>query len=608
MSAAGQAFRVQSYLPNNAAVPPPQTTHAGHAGHMAFGGAPQQQQQQQPQPQYHHSHTYHPQAQAQAHIASPPLSPRAGVQFGGYAPQQQQYGAPQVLPQQLNFPPSPTPATPRTPGIYAGSPSRGHGAAAQQTTAKVVSVVSAETGEAQNFRLCAGEHGDNVRAAVRGAFGVPESSSMAVRDQAGVNIVLGFPSVVEGGKYELFVRALAGAPQIPPQQAPQVQPAPQVAQVAQVPQVQQVPLQVVTQPLPINPSSTVDLPEVQQTSQPTVNVSLQQVHNVASEVPAPAAPQAAAGQTPAAHFHESVTTRQPTIDTGGALSTGPKNRKHSQANPMPGSSKALLIGASYAGQKEALPGSLDAVKSLRTWLGESGFHGQHLVLTDENPADAAHLPTRDNIVRALGWLIQGAKSGDSLFLLFAGHGVEVRHDNGTSYDEALLPVDFRATRPFQVVRQSDVQTHLVDKLPHGCKLTILCDCAHSGGMLDLPYSLRCKKDGNLEWREKLGFPEHEAQGDVVMMSGWRGDQTTDSAMNALSEAFVHAMAKDTNPTFEALVVALRVFLYQKTGPGYQVPRVSSNRRFSQTDVCILLIVWYKKLQKKIQRFYLAAEK
>ena len=420
---------------------------------------------------------------------------------------------------------------------------------ASANLAKVVTVVHADTGEAQAFRLCPGEVGDNVRAAIRGAFGVPDGTAFTIRDAGGVNVVLGYPSVQEGGRYELVAR-----------RTPQ-----EVAAAAA--------------------GGGGATAAFSQTAQPPTALStLQHVRRVA---PADAAGAATPPlpPLPLKQATQEVAQTRPQSTDDAVTATGSKNRVHSQANPMPSCTKALLIGACYAGQKEALPNSVRDAQAVRTYLGDAGFHGQHLVLTDDNQQDAAHLPTRENLLRAFEWLVQNAKAGDSLFLHFSGHGVEVRTDGESEYEEALLPVDFRATKPFQVVKQEEINEVLLSKLPAGCKLTILCDCAHGGSLLKLPFSVRGKKDGAIEWLETVGHTTPEGQGQVVVLSGWRGDQTTDSSTNALSQAFLHAMGRDTNPTVEQLLVVLRDHLQSHSGPGFQVPVIASNCRLQAADVC-----------------------
>eukprot|EP01064_Diplonema_japonicum_P021462 TRINITY_DN3100_c0_g1_i1.p1 TRINITY_DN3100_c0_g1~~TRINITY_DN3100_c0_g1_i1.p1 ORF type:complete len:490 (+),score=109.31 TRINITY_DN3100_c0_g1_i1:39-1508(+) len=427
--------------------------------------------------------------------------------------------------------------------------------------AKIVTIVSGETGEEQNFRLCAGESGENVRAAITGAFGLPPSETFSIRDATGCNIIIGFPSVVDSGRYELVKRSTtAGFPHVPQAQS--------IAQpVAHSPIIHQ-PLP----PMPVMPSSPHT--SYQQAVQPTISHSLQQVHHIQQDLPLPAT----LPFTPLKTYQEVVTTRPPSKE----FTVGTRNKKHHQGAPMGGAFKTLCIGINYTGQKEALSSPVSDVQAMRGYLGEAGFHGQQLVLTDESQTDPAHIPTKENIMRGLRWLCQGAKAGDALVLHFAGHGVEVRDEkDDDKYDEAVLPVDFRSTRPFQVLKSEEITHILTTSLPHGCKLLIVADCAHSGGLVSLPYSLTARKDGNLEWKEKAGCPEPAPE--IIQISGCRNDQTTDSAVNALTPAFIQAMARDTNPSCEALIIEIRNNLYQRSGVGYQVPQISSSKRFAFTD-------------------------
>lgn len=53
-----------------------------------------------------------------------------------------------------------------------------------------------------------------------------------------------------------------------------------------------------------------------------------------------------------------------------------------------------------------------------------------MVLTDDNPNPSGK-PTAQNIVGAIGWLINGAAPGDSLFFHYSGHGGTARGQGGT---------------------------------------------------------------------------------------------------------------------------------------------------------------------------------
>lgn len=61
----------------------------------------------------------------------------------------------------------------------------------------------------------------------------------------------------------------------------------------------------------------------------------------------------------------------------------------------------------------------------------------------DNGDSANDEPTRKNILKAIKWLVKGAKPGDSLFMSFAGHGSQVADMNGdevnTTHESQTLP-------------------------------------------------------------------------------------------------------------------------------------------------------------------------
>lgn len=67
-----------------------------------------------------------------------------------------------------------------------------------------------------------------------------------------------------------------------------------------------------------------------------------------------------------------------------------------------------------------------------------------VILSDDNPVPQSQ-PTRDNIIRAMKWLVNDAQPHDSLFFHYSGHGgqsVDLHWDNVKGYDDTIYPVDF----------------------------------------------------------------------------------------------------------------------------------------------------------------------
>jgi uncharacterized caspase-like protein len=67
-----------------------------------------------------------------------------------------------------------------------------------------------------------------------------------------------------------------------------------------------------------------------------------------------------------------------------------------------------------------------------------------VILTDDTPNPAAY-PTRQNMIRAMKWLVKDAQANDSLFFHYSGHGGQsvAFLDNVNGYEDTIFPVDFQ---------------------------------------------------------------------------------------------------------------------------------------------------------------------
>lgn len=171
-----------------------------------------------------------------------------------------------------------------------------------------------------------------------------------------------------------------------------------------------------------------------------------------------------------------------------------------------GRMRSVIIGINYIGQQGELRGCINDAIRVKNWLPYNDFpndkncHQQH-VLTDEPEGSYANddwvfhaQPTKEQIMKSLAWLVDGAKSGDSLFFHFSGHGVRVPDTSGdeeSGYDESIVPLDYRTTG---VILDDTLNAILVKDLPHGVRLTAIMDCCHSGSALDLPYTFEARTE------------------------------------------------------------------------------------------------------------------
>ncbi|EHK23273.1 uncharacterized protein TRIVIDRAFT_178714 [Trichoderma virens Gv29-8] len=269
-----------------------------------------------------------------------------------------------------------------------------------------------------------------------------------------------------------------------------------------------------------------------------------------------------------------------------------------------GRRKALLIGINYFGQRGQLRGCINDVRNMTAYLVEQfGYKREDMVILTDDQQNPMSQPTKQNILRAMHWLVKDARPNDSLFFHYSGHGGQTKDldgDEPDGYDEVIYPVDFR-----QHGHITDDEMHriMVSPLQAGVRLTAIFDSCHSGTALDLPYIYSTQgilKEPNLAkeaGQGLLGVISSYSQGDlggvanniigffkkattgeeahnralatktspadVVMWSGSKDDQTSadatiaSQATGAMSWAFVTALRKNPQQSYVQLLNSIR---------------------------------------------------
>jgi len=191
---------------------------------------------------------------------------------------------------------------------------------------------------------------------------------------------------------------------------------------------------------------------------------------------------------------------------------------------LTGNKKALFIGINYTGTSAELKGCINDVKNVSALVCQRYNFQNCLYLTDEQ-TDPNKKPTYNNIIEGMKWLVQGAKSGDSLFFHYSGHGGTARDNSDTDetdgFDETILPLDYQSAG--QIV-DDVIYENLVQPLPQGCRLTAVFDSCHSGTVLDLPYTYQC--DGQVEVIENDVRKEVFKKALTIVGSLMTGDKAT----------------------------------------------------------------------------------
>ncbi|PTB44711.1 hypothetical protein M441DRAFT_133059 [Trichoderma asperellum CBS 433.97] len=290
-----------------------------------------------------------------------------------------------------------------------------------------------------------------------------------------------------------------------------------------------------------------------------------------------------------------------------------------------GRRKALLIGINYFGQRGQLRGCINDVRNMTAYLVEHfGYKREDMVILTDDQQNPMSQPTKQNILRAMHWLVKDARPNDSLFFHYSGHGGQTKDldgDEADGYDEVIYPVDFR-----QHGHITDDEMHriMVHPLQAGVRLTAIFDSCHSGTALDLPYIYSTQgilKEPNLAkeaGQGLLGVISSYSQGDmggvanniigffkkattgddahnrtlatktspadVIMWSGSKDDQTSadatiaSQATGAMSWAFVTALKKNPQQSYVQLLNSIRDELATKYT---QKPQLSCSHPLSK---------------------------
>lgn len=93
-----------------------------------------------------------------------------------------------------------------------------------------------------------------------------------------------------------------------------------------------------------------------------------------------------------------------------------------QYSACTGRRKALLIGINYFGTKSQLRGCINDVKNMSTYLnGNFGYAREDMVILTDDQQNPMSQPTKQNMLRAMHWLVKDAQQNDSLFFHYSGN-------------------------------------------------------------------------------------------------------------------------------------------------------------------------------------------
>lgn len=244
-----------------------------------------------------------------------------------------------------------------------------------------------------------------------------------------------------------------------------------------------------------------------------------------------------------------------------------------------GKKRAVLVGVSYTGTDYELRGTVNDVDSMKSLLCDKfGFPSDCILVLTEKSDDPYRVPTRENLLIAMRWLVEDCDAGDSLVFHFSGHGVQKLDTDGDEvdgYNEALCPLDFEEKGK---ILDDEINETIVRPLVPGVKLHAIIDTCHSGTILDLRYLCRISRTGYWQWENHTRQPQKPkgtSGGLAISISGCNDDQKSadssgfaeSAAIGAMTDSFIKAVQSEPGTTYGRLLSAMRGTIRDGQGSG-----------------------------------------
>ncbi|XP_058006627.1 metacaspase-3 [Hevea brasiliensis] len=251
------------------------------------------------------------------------------------------------------------------------------------------------------------------------------------------------------------------------------------------------------------------------------------------------------------------------------------------SSERPTRKRALLCGVSYK-KKYKLKGTVNDVKNMRDLLitdfrfpeecirqltgAKSNIFFYLLRIPDDElnyeETNPELKPTRKNIEKALQWLVEGCRSGDSLVFYFAGHGAQENdndRDEIDGLDETICPTDFQVKG---MIVDDYINSVIVRPLVAGVTLHAIVDACHSATMLDLPYVCNAKEKRWVDNNPPSADYKGTSGGLAICISACRDDQevvdsSTLCGRATLTHNLIQEMKKNPRLTYGALITSVQ---------------------------------------------------
>ena len=224
---------------------------------------------------------------------------------------------------------------------------------------------------------------------------------------------------------------------------------------------------------------------------------------------------------------------------------------------------ALIVGINYNGSKYQLNGCINDAYSMRDFVVSRGCDNIYL-LTDKDIR-----PSKYNILMGLENLLKKSKSGDVIMFYYSGHGSNIKDTNGDEtdgLDEVLVSVDF------QSISDDELNQVIKTNLKSDVSLFIMCDCCHSGTMIDLKYNYN---------EDATVTKDIDMSGNVYYISGCRDTQTSletvidNKIQGLLTNFFINIMKDNSDILWNDLITSIRNKLKETSYS--QLPQLSTSQ-------------------------------
>lgn len=253
--------------------------------------------------------------------------------------------------------------------------------------------------------------------------------------------------------------------------------------------------------------------------------------------------------------------------------------------------RVLLVGINYLGSPNQLKGCVEDITNMYDFL-KNDNHDIHILTDGLVHGKKYDLPTKDNIVKEIKWLVENLTS-DCVFY-YSGHGASITDsskDEKDTLDEVLVPVDYLKNG---VITDDYIHDNLVLKVPKGCKLWGFVDACNSGSIFDLENTViftetitqirkRRKKvkkiiSNFIYSNEKSG--KEIPKGEIIVFSGCKDDQvSTDAFINgvhrgAFSYCLFETLKNPSVKTMKVINVLKNINQILKTSKFTQISQLS----------------------------------